>query len=148
MKPKWYSSNFLNFLRFIWNFPLRIGLEWSETIIFIFSLSRPFPTNFCLKRSHNFIFSNFLNFFAISYEFPITHRVGRKRKDNFYFPCFSVYSNQLLLEMKSQWYFFLFFWNFLLRVRLERKRTIFFIFSIYQRFPPYFGLKWSHNSIL
>ena len=43
---------------------------------------------------------------------------------------------------------FTIFWNFLLRVRLERNRTIVFIFTIYQRFHPYFGLKWSHNSIL
>ena len=53
--------------------------------------------------------------------------------------------------MKPQWYFlnfFLFFWNFLLHVRLERNRTIVLILFIYQRFNPYFGLKWSHNSIL
>ena len=51
--------------------------------------------------------------------------------------------------MKPQWYFlnfFLFFWNFLLRVRLERNRTIVFIFSISQRFPLI--LAWNEATIV
>ena len=39
------------------------------------------------------VFFNFFNFFAIFLEFPITHRVGTKRNDNFYFRSFSDFSN-------------------------------------------------------
>ena len=41
--------NFLNFFAFFWNFLFRIGLVRNGTIIFIFSLSRSFPSNFGLK---------------------------------------------------------------------------------------------------
>ena len=76
--------------------------------------SRPFPSNFCLKRSHHSLFLIFLIFFAIFYEFSITRRVGMKRNDNFYFPCFSVYSNLLCLEMSHNdiFKFFKFFFYF------------------------------------
>ena len=40
-----------------------------------------------------------------------------------------------------------FFWNFLLRIDLERNGTIIFILSLCQPFPTYFGLKWSQNGI-
>ena len=43
--------------------------------------------------------------------------------------------------------FFLFFWNFLERVKQKRNGTIIFIFSPSQPFPTYFGLKWIHNGI-
>ena len=39
----------------------------------------------------------------------------------------------------------LIFWNFLLSVAKERNETIIFIFSLFQPFPTYFGLKRSHN---
>ena len=42
----------------------------------------------------------------------------------------------------------LFFWNFLLRIGMERNRTIISIFSISRPFPTYFGLKWKHNGIV
>ena len=45
-------------------------------IIFIFSLSHPFPTYFGLKGSHKGIF---LIFFTIFLEFSITRRVGTER---------------------------------------------------------------------
>ena len=131
-------------------------------------------------------------------------RVRTKRNENFYFLCFSSFSNLLWLEMKPQWYFFnffvffcpffeifyyasgrnetkrndnflfslfpilfqpilawnefimvffnflnffLFFWNFLLRVRRERNGRIIVIFSISHPFTTYYGLKWIHNGI-
>ena len=60
---------FLNFLNFFANFLEfsivgQVGMERNETIICIFSPARPFPSNFCLKRTHNCFFSNFLNFFC------------------------------------------------------------------------------------
>ena len=58
------------FLLFFWNFLLRVGWERNGTTIFIFSISRPFPTYFDLKWSPNgiiwfFYFSSF--FFGILY---------------------------------------------------------------------------------
>ena len=60
MKPCWH---FLIFLQFVWNFQLSVRLGRNETIIFIFSLSQPFSTDFELKLSHNGIFFIFLLFF-------------------------------------------------------------------------------------
>ena len=126
---------------FFWNFLLRVGLERNGTINFIFSLSHPSPTYFGLKWIHNGIFEFFCYFFGIFY--CGSGRNGMKRNDNFYFPCFSIYSKLLWLEMKPQWYFWiflLFFWNFLLRVVQERNRTIIFIFSLSWHFTAYFPL--------
>ena len=47
-------------------------MAWNESIIVLF---------------------NFLNLFAIFLEFSITHRVGMKWNDNFYFRSFSDFSN-------------------------------------------------------
>ena len=83
-------------------------------------------------------------FFTIFLEFYITRRVGTKRNDNFYFPSFSAFSNLFWLEMKPPPYFlifWLFYWNFLLRVGLERNGTITFIFLLSHPFPTYFILK-------
>ena len=132
------------------NFLWRVVLERNGMIIFIFPVSPSIPTYYGLKRSHNGIL-NFWNFFSIFLEFSITRRVGTKRNDNFCFLSFSAFSILFSLWIKPQWYFFrffLFFWNFQLRDRLEPNRTIVFIFTLSQRFPPYFGMKWSHNSIL
>ena len=41
----------------------------------------------------------------------------------------------------------LFFWKFLLCVGQGRNETIFFIFSLSQPFPTYFGLKWCHKGV-
>ena len=103
------------FLLFVWNFLLRIGLEGNETIVFIFVSFSAISNQFLLEKKPQQFFSNFLNFFAIFYEFSITRRVGTKRNDNFYFPCFSVYSNLLCLVMshndifKFSEFFFYFF---------------------------------------
>ena len=56
MRPYWYFLIFWILLLFFWNFLFRVGLEQNETIIFIFSLSQPFPTYYGLKWSHNGIF--------------------------------------------------------------------------------------------
>ena len=143
---------FWKILLFFWNFLLRIGMERNRTIISIFSTSRPFPTYFGLKWSHNSIVWYF-DFFALFMEFYITRRIGTKRNDNFYFISFSALSNLFWLEMKSQWYFlififfFLFFWNFLLPVELERNGETIFIFSLSRPFQTYFGFKRSHNRV-
>ena len=90
---------FLNFFAIFLEFSItrRVGTE----IIFIFSLSLPFPTYFGLKWCHNGIFFIFL----------------------------------------------LFFWNFLLCVRMERNETIIFPFLLSHPPSTYGSLKWSHNGI-
>ena len=45
------------------------------------------------------------------------------------------------------WIFFLFFWNFLFPVGMERNGVMIFIFSLSQHFPTYFGLGWIRNGI-
>ena len=51
--------NFVNFFAFFWNFLSRLRYECNGRIIFIFSLSQPFPAYFGLKWSHNGNFSFF-----------------------------------------------------------------------------------------
>ena len=84
MKPKWYSTIFLNFFVICSEFSIThlVGTKRNETIIYIFSLSRPFPTNFCSKRSHNCIFLQFFMNFLL--------RVGLERNGMiiFIFPVF------------------------------------------------------------
>ena len=86
-------------------------------------------------------------------EFSITCRVGTERTYNFYLVSFLAFSNLFWLEKKLWqgflifWNFLLFFWNFPLRVGWERNETIIFIFSLYQPFSTYFGLKRSHNRV-
>ena len=111
---------FLNFLLFYWNFLLRVMYERNGSIIFIFSLSRPFPTYFGLKWSHNGIFLNHWIFLLFFFEISISRRVGTKRNDKFYILSFSAFSNLFWLEIMPKLYFWilsLFFWNFLLRAR-------------------------------
>ena len=58
------------FLLFFWNFLLPFGKEQNITIIFIFSLSQPFPTYFGLELSRNGIFQFFEFFFYFFEIFP------------------------------------------------------------------------------
>ena len=85
MKPKWYCSNFLNFFANCLEFSIThwVGTKRNETIIYIFSISWPFPTNFCLKRSHNSFFSIFLQFFC---NFLLRVWLERNRMIIFSFP--------------------------------------------------------------
>ena len=138
---------------FFWNFLLRIGQERNGTIIFIFSLSQPLPTYFGVEWGSNVIFFLIFLLFCFGIFCYTSGRNGTERNGNFYFLSFPAFSSLLWLKMKPQWYFLifliflLFFWNFLLRVGLERNGTIIFIFSLSQPFQAYFGLKWSNNDI-
>ena len=89
------------FLLLFWNFQFSVGYERNVMIIFIFSLSPPFPTYFWPRRTpwqYFLIFWIFLLFFL---EFSITRRVGTERNGNFYFLSFSAFSNLFWLEMKQ-----------------------------------------------
>ena len=100
------------FLLTFWNFQLRVGQERNVMIIFIFSLSHPFPTYFRFKRSHNGIFLVFRTFL----EFSISRRVGTKQNDTFYILSFPAFYIRFWLDMKAIVVFFNFlnvFVNFL-----------------------------------
>ena len=87
------------FLLFFSNSLVRVGWELIGTIIFIFSLSWPFPTCFGFKRSPYGVLYLF-NFFAIFFEFFITCREGIDRNDNFYFLSFLTFLTLFCLEQK------------------------------------------------
>ena len=84
------------FFSFFWNFLFPVRSEGKGQTIFIFSLSRHFPTYFGMKLSHNGIFL----FFSLFFEFYISRRVGTERKDNFCFLSFSSFTNLFWLEKK------------------------------------------------
>ena len=101
--------NFLNFFsHFFEIFYNAVELERNGMIIFIFPLSKPFPTYFCLKVGHNGISL----FFAIFLEFYITRRMGTKRNDNFLFSIFFILFLPILACTEATTIFFNFF-NFL-----------------------------------
>ena len=67
-------SKFLNFFAIFLEFFIhgRVGTHWNDFFYFIFSLSRPFPTYFGLKRSYDGvfqIFEFFFYFFGIFYSY-------------------------------------------------------------------------------
>ena len=124
-----------------WNFLLRIGLEWNETIICIFSFSRPFPTNFCLKRSRNYIFWIFRIFLQFLMIFLLHVGLERNRMIIFIFPVSqSITTYYGLKWCHNSSFYYASGWN---------ATEQYFLFSLFLSVsPPYFGLKWSHNSIL
>ena len=94
--------NFFNFVAIFLEFSItrRVGTERNVTERQV--LFSPF---ICLIQpilawnKAIMVFFNFLNLFAIFFEFSITRRVGMKRNDNFYFLSFSAFPNQFWLEM-------------------------------------------------
>ena len=149
MNPLWYFWIFWIFMLFFWNFILWVGYEWNGTIIFIFCLSRSFPTYFGLKWSHNDtfkFFEVFCYFFGIFF-----NAAGRKRVERqFLFTLSPPFPTCFSLKRTHNgifWIFLQFFFNFLSCVGQERNGMIIFIFSLSQYFPTYFGLKWSRNRI-
>ena len=146
--------NFLNFFTTFLEFSItgRIGTERNDNFYFLSFSS--FSKLLWLEMKPQWYFFNFLNFFCyffvIFMEFSIRHRVGTKRNDNFLFSLFPILFQPILAwnEFVMVFFnFFLFFWNFLLRVGQERNGRIIFIFSISHHFTTYYGLKWIHNGI-
>ena len=124
---------FLNFLAIFLEFSImrRVGTEQNDNFYFL-SLSHPFPSYFGFKWSHNgifYFFQFFCFFFGIFYYAPGWN--GTEWNDNFYFLSLLSFSNLFWLQMKPQWYFFIFF-NFF---------AIFLEFSITRRE----GTKWKYN---
>ena len=85
MKPQWYFYLLGICFLFFWNFLLRVGYERNGMIIFVFRLSRHFPTCFGYKRSHNGIFLIFLNFFLFFWNFLLRVRLAQNRSIVFIF---------------------------------------------------------------
>ena len=86
-------TGIFQFFEFFWNFKLCVRKERNEMIIFIFSLSLPFPDYFGLKWCHNAIYLFIFIFLLFFLEFSITRWVGTKQNDNIYFLSFSAFFN-------------------------------------------------------
>ena len=99
------------------------------------------------------VFSNFFNFYAIFLEFSITGREETQRNDCLPLLSFVAFPKLFQLVKKLRWCFLIFFifmlcfQNFQLRVGKKHNGTIFYIFSLSQPFPTYFGLKRSYDGI-
>ena len=84
--------NFLIFLLFFWNFLLCVGLERNGTMIFIFSLSQPFPT-YCGWNEAIMVFFNLLNLFFLFFWYFVL-RIGLERNGTIIFIFFRSHSFQ------------------------------------------------------
>ena len=107
---------------FFWNFLLPFGKERNRTIIFIFSLSQPFPTYFGLERSRNSIFQ-FFEFFCYFYGIFYYESGRNETEQQFLFSLFLCIFQQILAWNDAIMVFFNFL-NFF---------TIFFEFSLTRR---------------
>ena len=109
---------FLLFLEFF--ITGRVGTD--RTILFIFSLYRPFPTCFDLKWSHNGVFYFFFYFFGILYS-----GLGRNWSERYFLFSLFLGLSQTVLAWKEAVMIFLnflnffaiFFWNSLFQVGQE-----------------------------
>ena len=133
--------NFFKFFPIFWNFQLRFRLERNRTIIFIFSLSRPFPTYFCLKTSYNGIFlyfEFFCYFFRIWY-----YASGRNRTERQYlFSLFLILfkpilaSNEAIMVFYNFLNFFGIFYYVSCMTGTRQNDNIYFL--SFSAFPPLF----------
>ena len=95
------------------------------------------------------MFFNFLNFFAIIFEFSNLGRVRTDKMEIIFVLYFSACLGPFRHEMKSGWCFLIYniflhlYLNFLTRVGFERIGRKFFLFSIFQPVLARFVLKWS-----
>ena len=137
---------------FCWNFQLRDRQERNVMIIFIFSLSHPFPTYFRSKWSHNcifWLFEFFYYFFGIFY-----FALGRNKTERYFL--YSLFADIFLpiLDWNEAIVVFFNFLNFfaiLLEFSITRpagtKRKDNIYFLSFSSFSNLFYFKWSHNGI-
>ena len=82
-----------------WLPPWKTQWHKRSLLLFLFSLFRILFQPILARNEFILVFFKFFNFFVIFLEFSITHRVGMKQNDNFYFPSLSALSNLFWLEM-------------------------------------------------
>ena len=127
MKLYWHFLIFWIFLQFFGNFNLCVRLGRNETIIFIFSLSLPFPNYFGWKWCHNGIF-----FLLFWYFFGIFYNVsGRNETIIFIFSLSWPFPNYFGLKWCHNGIFLLFLLFFLAfpiprRIGTERNDNFYF----------------------
>ena len=116
------------------------------TIIFIITLSRPFPTCFGLKRSDRGVFLFFEFFLLFFFNSLLGAQVGNDQNDNF---CFSLFLglSQLAFARKETIMVFLNFLNFFpiflefsIMSRVENERNNNFYFHSFSAFPKLVSL--------
>ena len=123
----------------------RVGTEQNGSIIFV-SLFLIFFQPILAWNEFLMVFFNFLNYFAIFWGI-LCYVSDRNVTDVlFLFSLFLILLQSILVWNESTMVFFsflIFFWNFLLRVWMERNETKIFIFNISHPLLTYFGLKWT-----
>ena len=122
-----------------------VGAEWNDNFYF-----RSF-SDFTNQKAWNEAITvsfNFLNFFAIFFEFSITRRVRMKRKDNFYFLSFTAFLQRILSwnEVTTVFFviflvFFVIFLEFFITHRVGTKRNDNFYFLSFPTISSLFWLK-------
>ena len=125
-------SNFLNFFAVFLEFSItgRIGTHRNDFFLFLFSLFHHLFQPILAWKEAMVVIYNFLNFFAIFWEFSIVCWVGKHRNDFFLFSLFLGLSQPILAWNENFEFFCYFFgifnsgsgWN-----PLER----FFLFSLF-----------------
>ena len=123
------------FAIFFWIFSYASGRNETKRW-FLFSLSKPFPTNFGLECRRNCFFYYFLKNFAIFLEFSMTHLVGTEQNDNFYFLSLSLFQPifawiDAIMVFFNFLNFFAIFFEFSVthRVGTERNDNFYFLSS-------------------
>ena len=105
--------------------PGRVWTEFGTKFFFSLFLGLCHPVLSKNKAGKRFF--NFLNFFAISFGIFILGRVWTEFGTKIFFFSFSAYVSLFFLKIMPDrgflifWFFFNFFWNFLARVKYERK---------------------------
>ena len=131
---------------FFWDFLFRVGLERNETIIFIFSLFRPFPTCFDLKGSHNGIFLIFWTFLLFYWNFLLCVVEERNGPINFFFLFLCIFQpvlalNEVIMVYFNSFNFISIFLEFSISRWVGTERNDNFYFLLFSSFSNLFGLE-------
>ena len=107
MKPQWYFLIFWFFFSFFGIFYYLSGKNGAERKFLFFHFLGFFQPIFTWNEAITVSF-NSMNFFAISFEFSLTRRIGMKRNYNFYFLSPSLFQPVLAWNAAE----IVFFWFF------------------------------------
>ena len=146
---KWSHNGIFEFSEFFCYFfgILYYGCAWNGTEQkFLFSLVLDLFHPILSSKEAIIVFFNFLNIFAIYFEFCITDGIGTERNDNFYFLSFSFFSTLFWLQKKPQryfiifWFFFAIFLEFSITFRVKTKQNDNFYFLSFSALTNLFWL--------